>query len=78
MKWIKKGLIIRPTGELDWMVTHAMVPFAERMGGDFYRIYFSGRDRLNRSLIGYAEIDTRVIPDDTIFHLEHEAIPPVG
>jgi hypothetical protein len=57
MKWIKKGLIIRPSENLDWMVTHAMLPFAERVGGDHYRIYFSGRDRLNRSLIGYVEVD---------------------
>ena len=57
MKWIKKGLIIRPAGNLDWMVTHAMLPFAERIGGDLYRIYFSGRDRFNRSLIGYVEVN---------------------
>ena len=57
MKWTKKGLIIKPTGNLDWMVTHASVPFAECIGGDIYRIYFSGRDSRNRSLIGYAEID---------------------
>lgn len=57
MKWIKKGLIIRPSGNLDWMVTHAMLPLAERIGEDLYRIYFSGRDRLNRSLIGYVEVN---------------------
>ena len=57
MKWIKKGLIIRPAGNLDWMVTHAMLPFAERIVEDLYRIYFSGRDRFNRSLIGYVEVN---------------------
>ena len=57
MKWVKKGLILEPAGQFDWMVTHAMVPFAERIGEDLYRIYFSGRDRLNRSLIGYVEIN---------------------
>ena len=57
MKWIKKGLIIKPRENLDWMVTHAMLPFAERIGEDLYRIYFSGRDRLNRSLVGYVEVD---------------------
>jgi len=50
-------LIVRPTGNLEWMVTHAMIPCAERTGEDLYRIYFSGRDRQNRSLIGYAEVD---------------------
>jgi hypothetical protein len=34
-----------------------MLPIADRIGEDLYRIYFSGRDKLNRSLIGYIEID---------------------
>jgi len=57
MKWKKIGLIIRPTGERDWMVSHAMLPIAEWRHSDIYRIYFSGRDVQNRSLVGYAEID---------------------
>lgn len=57
MKWIKKGRIFEPRGNLDWMVTHAAVPFAERVGEDLYGIYFSGRDRLNRSQPGYIVID---------------------
>jgi len=56
MKWIKKGLILKP-GKFDWMITHASVPFAERIGEDFYRVYFCGRDSLNRSHPGYIEID---------------------
>jgi predicted GH43/DUF377 family glycosyl hydrolase len=56
-KWKKKGLIVRPTGKHDWMVSHAMVPVAEWRREDIYRIYFSGRDAQNRSLVGYAEID---------------------
>jgi len=39
------------------MQTHAMVPTAELLGGDLLRVYFSGRDKLNRSHIGYAELD---------------------
>ena len=39
------------------MVSHAMVPVAEWRREDIYRIYFSGRDAQNRSLVGYAEID---------------------
>lgn len=57
MKWIKKGLILEPTGKLDWMVTHAGLPFAEKIEGDIYRIYFHGRDYQNRSQPGYIEID---------------------
>jgi hypothetical protein len=57
MKWVKKGSIFKPEGQYDWAVTHAMLPIADRIGEDLYRIYFSGRDKLNRSLIGYVEID---------------------
>jgi len=57
MKWIKKGLVIKPTGELDWMITHAGIPFAKRIEEDIYRIYFSGRDKLNRAQIGYIEVN---------------------
>ena len=59
MHWTKKGMIIAPNGDHDWMVTHAMLPFAERRDGDVYRVYFSGRDQHNRSLAGYAEIDLK-------------------
>jgi hypothetical protein len=57
MKWIKRGLIFSPRGQHEWVTTHAMLPVADRIDDDLYRIYFSGRDRLNRSLIGYVEID---------------------
>jgi len=42
---------------LDWMITHASIPFAESLGGDLYRIYLYGRDKRNRSRPGYIEID---------------------
>ena len=57
MKWVKKGLIFKPEAQHEWVTTHAMLPVADRISGDRYRIYFSGRDKLNRSLTGYVEID---------------------
>jgi hypothetical protein len=57
MKWTKKGLIFRPAGQHDWVKTHAMLPISDHLGGDWYRIYFSGRDSSNRSLIGHVELD---------------------
>jgi hypothetical protein len=59
MKWVKKGRIFEPSGQHDWVTSHAMLPIADRIDGDLYRIYFSGRDRGNRSLTGYVEIDIR-------------------
>jgi hypothetical protein len=59
MKWKKMGLIFKPEAQHDWVITHAMLPIADRIGEDRYRIYFSGRDRQNRSLIGYVDIDIK-------------------
>lgn len=57
MKWVKKGLIFEPSGQYDWVTTHAMLPIADHVADDIYRIYFSGRDKSNRSHIGFVEID---------------------
>lgn len=57
MKWNKLGCVIEPDKKMSWMQSHAMVPTAEHIQGDVYRVYFSGRDNLSRSLIGYADID---------------------
>lgn len=57
MGWIKKGIIFEPLGQFDWVKTHAMLPVADQMGENLYRIYFSGRDADNRSLTGAVDID---------------------
>jgi len=51
-------LVITPNGS-DWMRTHAMVPVGEPRQDDICRVYFSGRDTENRSIISYAEIDLK-------------------
>ena len=38
MKWLKQGLVIRPHKNLEWMQTHAGVPFAEHIQNDLFRI----------------------------------------
>lgn len=76
MKWVKKGLILQPSGKLDWMVTHAGIPFAECLGGDLYRIYFYGRDRLNRSRPGYIEIN--INKPQEILYLTREPVMDIG
>jgi hypothetical protein len=57
MKWRKIGLVFCPLGELEWMQSHAAVPIAENIGDDYFKIYFSTRDKSNRSFTGYAVID---------------------
>ena len=54
--WVKKGLVINPQTDLWWMETHAMLPTAQHLVDDIYRIYFSGRDNDNVSHIGHADV----------------------
>lgn len=41
------------------MRTHAALPTAMRVGIDHFRIYYSARDELNRSSIGFLDLDPR-------------------
>ena len=52
--WTKKGLIFSPETK-----DYASVPIAENLNGDFFRIYFSGRDNSNRSYTNFYEIDIK-------------------
>lgn len=54
--WSKQGLILSPQKNLKWMQSHAMLPTVEHIQGDDYRVYFSGRNEDNVSLIGHAII----------------------
>lgn len=73
MKWGKKGLIFSPMGQHPWVITHGMLPVADRISSDFYRIYFSGRDISNRSKIGYIEININE-PDKILYLSEHPVL----
>lgn len=57
MKWIKKGLIFVPSGKIEWMRTHAALPFTDKLENNVYRIYFSTRDSQNRAHLGFIETD---------------------
>jgi hypothetical protein len=39
------------------LLTHAANPLPVRLGGDVFRVFFSARDRENRSSVGFADID---------------------
>src|SRR6185295_13449940 len=57
MRWRKLGRMFGGEGQCPWMTSHAQVPFAERIDGDLYRIYFTSRDARNRSHIGWLDLD---------------------
>lgn len=77
MEWKKQGLIIKPKKELYWWRSHAMLPTVDWKEEDIFRIYFSGRNDLNQSLIGYVEID--LIKDPfKIFNYSREPVLNLG
>jgi hypothetical protein len=57
MHWIKKGLLFEPKVNYGWTKTHSMLPIAQRINEDRFRIYFCSRDGKGRSQIGYFEIN---------------------
>ena len=46
-------------GHSEWMHSHGIVPIARTFGDYRYRIYFSPRDRQNRSNVSWLDIDIR-------------------
>jgi len=57
MKWKKLGLVFAPDGNYDWMKTHAANPIATFLSNGLTRIYFSCRDSINRSSVGFIDLD---------------------
>lgn len=57
--WEKLGCIYEPAvaGTHPKLLSHAANPLPLKIGGDTYRIFFSGRDERNRSSLGAVDID---------------------
>lgn len=70
--WIKKGVILLPKKKIWWQKSHIMLPTVEHLEGDNFRIYFSGRDKFNRSIIGYAD---SIVKDGSIKIKRYEENP---
>ena len=75
-KWKKLGLIFNSNKESDWMYSHAMIPVAENIKDDIFRIYFSPRDKDNRGHGAYLEID--INKPQEILNLSQEPILKPG
>lgn len=57
MDWQKLGRIFCPNNNFSWMVSHAANPFAEKISEQIVRIYFTCRDAISRSHVGYIDVD---------------------
>lgn len=76
MKWKKLGKIFCAEKHSDWLYSHAMIPIAEQIEGDLYRIYFSSRDKKNRGHGGYLEINMNSPTE--VLHLHENPILEPG
>jgi predicted GH43/DUF377 family glycosyl hydrolase len=56
-KWIKKGLIYKPSGQYWWSRSYASVPTVDTTDENIWRIYFGTRDEMNRNRISYIEVE---------------------
>ena len=57
LNWDKKGVVLRPCNDTDWMSTHTSVPTLLQISENQYRIFFAGRSKENYSRLGYLDID---------------------
>jgi hypothetical protein len=55
MEFKKKGLIFKPDGKLFWQHSHAALPTSLKIDEDLYRIYFTSRDKENKTYVGSFE-----------------------
>lgn len=57
MKWNKLGQIYHFEAIDEYLLTHASNPLAVHLQDDIFRVFFSGRDKDNKSSIGYVDVD---------------------
>ena len=57
MRWKKLGQLFCPESVHPKLASHAANPLAVLLGGDVYRVFFSGRDIQNRSSVGFVDVD---------------------
>jgi predicted GH43/DUF377 family glycosyl hydrolase len=57
MVWKKCNFHFQPSGKQNWSLTHATVPTPLHIYEDFFRVYYSTRDVLQRNRVGFIEIE---------------------
>jgi len=57
MQWKKLGQVFCPDCRHPKLHSHAANPLAVPLGGNLFRILYSGRDEQNRSSVGFVDID---------------------
>jgi hypothetical protein len=57
MKWEKKGFIFSPRADHSWNVSHTQLPTVDKVNDDVLRVYYGTRDKFNRTVITYIEVE---------------------
>lgn len=57
MKWLKLGKIFAPNSDINWMLSHAAMPILHQSTENIGKLYFTTRDRHNRSHTAFLELD---------------------
>ncbi|OEU70991.1 MAG: hypothetical protein BA863_18840 [Desulfovibrio sp. S3730MH75] len=58
MKWEKLGVFFKPDNSIEWMHSHAAVPFIDKINDDLYRLFFTSRTKDNVSTVGNLLFDS--------------------
>jgi hypothetical protein len=76
MRWNKLGLMFNAADNSEWMCGYAMLPCVRPLGDGDFRVYFSPRDRLNRSRP--ASLDFNIADPHHIFNLSQRPLLELG
>ena len=61
MKWNKLGQVYNYKIQHPLLLTHASNPLAVYLEENSYRVFFSGRDKDNKSSVGYVDVDVETL-----------------
>lgn len=76
MKWRKLGLILNIANNTSWMRSHASLPIAKHLSNDVFRIYFSTRNKENKSHAAF--IDVNILNPKEILRISEEPLLTPG
>lgn len=71
MKWLKHGMVWKPSGSRWWARTHATAPTPIRLHDGSLRVYVQCRDEDGVGRVGYVDLD----PDDPCRVIRESAAP---
>tara|TARA_B100001564_G_scaffold110889_2_gene91946 strand:+ start:6320 stop:7240 length:921 start_codon:yes stop_codon:yes gene_type:complete len=72
--WIKKGLVFQPNKNLSWQHSHAALPTVLFLSDNIIRVYFTSRDKSQKTYVGFFDAE---ITEDGISKICHRSVIPI-